>query len=225
MGSDTDWSDVEGGRYNCLAIKTDGTLWSWGLNTDVPMVGDSTSINRSSPVQIGALTNWLKLSAGAGSYKVAAIKTDGTLWGWGRDIFGEIGLNVTGNKNSPNQVGALTTWLEVASGAYSTVATQTDGTLWCWGQGAGGQPGQNNTINKSSPTQVGTDTDWAKTGATKEANFAIKNSGTLWGWGNGSQGRLGQDSQISYSSPVQLGSSVWQEVAGGSAHTSGITKG
>lgn len=109
VGSDTDWSDVEGGRYNCLAIKTDGTLWSWGLNTDVPMVGDSTSINRSSPVQIGALTNWLKLSAGAGSYKVAAIKTDGTLWGWGRDIFGEIGLNVTGNKNSPNQVGALTT--------------------------------------------------------------------------------------------------------------------
>ena len=143
---------------HCAAIKTDGTLWAWGLNTD-GQLGLNNIAHRSSPVQVGSLTDW-KLVA-AGSYFAVAIKTDGTLWSWGRGTAiaplgaGALGLGNTAHRSSPVQVGSLTDWKQVSAGAYHTRAIKTDGTLWTWGDNTSGQLGLGNTIHRSSPVQVG----------------------------------------------------------------------
>ena len=107
-----------------VAVKTDGTLWSWGHN-NVGNLGDGTTTNRSSPVQVGALTTWS--TVGAGYSFAAAVKTDGTLWTWGYNTSGQLGDETTTNRSSPVQVGGLTTWLRVTSGSYDGTGGITSG--------------------------------------------------------------------------------------------------
>jgi alpha-tubulin suppressor-like RCC1 family protein len=94
-------------------------LWTWGRNSSGELgIGNTTS--RSSPVQVGALTNWKLVDASQGF--CFAIKTDGTLWTWGGNSSGQLGLGNTTNRSSPVQVGALTTWLSISAGYSSSIA-------------------------------------------------------------------------------------------------------
>jgi alpha-tubulin suppressor-like RCC1 family protein len=156
----TNWKQVSAGVYYTAAIKTDGTLWLWGLN-DNGQLGDNSVSNKSSPVQtISFGTNWKQVVCG--SSHTAAIKTDGTLWLWGRDNYGQLGDNSVSNKSSPVQtISAGTNWKQVSSGAGHTAAIKTDGTLWLWGLNGFGQLGDNSISNKSSPVQtVSAGTNW-----------------------------------------------------------------
>jgi alpha-tubulin suppressor-like RCC1 family protein len=90
-------------------------MWAWGLNGD-GQLGLGNTTNTSSPVQVGALTTWLRI--GAGQYHMTAIKTDGTLWTWGRNSYGRLGIGDTNNRSSPVQIGSSTTW-SVVSGTQS----------------------------------------------------------------------------------------------------------
>ena len=101
------------------AIKTDGTLWTWGYN-GVGTLGTNDQVTRSSPVQVGVLTTWSKISVGYLS--TAAIKTDGTLWTWGYYGAGQLGQNDVAYRSSPTQVGAGTTWSRASTGGLVTVA-------------------------------------------------------------------------------------------------------
>jgi alpha-tubulin suppressor-like RCC1 family protein len=123
-------------------------------------LGSAAAIGPSSPVQVGALTNWLRVSSGSYGF-AAAIKTDGTLWTWGYGPYGPLGLGNDTSYSSPKQVGALTNWSKVSTGVYHCVAAKTDGTLWTWGNGSDGQLGQGNTTARNSPVQVGALTSWA----------------------------------------------------------------
>ncbi len=149
----TNWRQVAACNYYTAAIKTDGTLWSWGYNVN-GQLGDNTTASKSSPVQtIAGGTNWRQVSCG--SYHTAAIKTDGTLWTWGNDFYGQLGNNTTTAKSSPVQtVTGGTNWRQVACGTYHTAAIKTDGTLWSWGYNVNGQLGDNTTTDKSSPVQT-----------------------------------------------------------------------
>lgn len=165
VGALSNWARVatNGGADRVAAIKTDGTLWTWGQNSSGSIgdnVAPTTIASRSSPVQVGALTNWSIVATGGQS--MAAIKTDGTMWTWGRGDFGSIGDNAAISRSSPVQVGALTDWSSVcvASTIGSVAATKTNGTLWAWGYNVQGQLGQNNVINRSSPVQIGSLTAW-----------------------------------------------------------------
>jgi len=92
---------------------------------------------------------------------MAIIKTDGTLWTFGHNSYGELGLEDTTHRSSPVQVGSLTTWNMVICGYYYTAAIQTDGTLWSWGRNSDGQLGLEDTTHRSSPVQVGSLTHWS----------------------------------------------------------------
>lgn len=227
VGALTNWAQVSGGEFHSVAIKTDGTLWSWGGNGQGQLgLGDTT--NRSSPVQVGALTNWDKVVTG--SLHTVAIKTDGTMWTWGYNTGGALGLGDTTNRSSPVQVGALTTWAtDFAAGSVSSFAIKTDGTFWSWGSNNSGQLGLNIDIftNISSPTQVGALTTWSKIGPLQKAVLATTTDGKLYAWGNNQFGELGLGNTTYYSSPVQVGAlTTWGILTKGSQaqHSLAITK-
>ena len=195
-----------------------GELWGWGRN-NVGQLG-MTSVNTSSPVQIGTLTNWLKISSG--QYQCLAIKTDGTLWSWGDNQVGVLGDGTTTNKSSPGQVGNLTTWKEVSVHIYHAMAIKTDGTLWGWGTNENTQLGIPGG-SVSSPVQVGTLTTWKQVKTGLHNTAAIKIDGTLWAWGQNNYGQLGINSTTEITSPVQVGSlTTWSAVGGGQYHTLAI---
>ena len=102
----------------------------WGTNF-YGGLGTGNTIYRSSPVQVGAGSDWYQ--ADAGVYTTGAIKTDGTLWAWGYNGQGQLGQNNRTYTSSPVQVGALTTWAQVSTQSFSMGAVKTDGTLWMWG--------------------------------------------------------------------------------------------
>jgi len=155
-----DWRQVSIGSTNNAAIKTDGSLWVWGAGI-FGSVGDNSIIFRSSPVQtISAGTNWRQVSVGG--LHIAAIKTDGSLWLWGRGTAGVLGNNSTINRSSPVQtVSGGTNWRQVSTGSYHTAAIKTDGSLWLWGCGIFSALGNDSLINRSSPVQtVSGGTNW-----------------------------------------------------------------
>ena len=175
VGALTNWSSVVGCGLSTIAIKTDGTFWSWGNNGQGQLgLGNITAY--SSPKQIGALATWSK-TTGTGSSFVLAIKTDGTLWSWGSNYEGQLGLGTSGYtyKSSPNQVGSLTNWFNIAGGGSSlSIATKTDGTLWTWGNGTNGQLGLGNLTSYSSPKQVASETTWVKVAAGQSYSIALE---------------------------------------------------
>lgn len=200
------------------AIKTDGTLWLWG-NNNQGRLGDNTTTHRSSPVQtVAGGNNWLQLDVGGQSAgHTACVKTDGTLWLWGLNSFGQIGDNTaTAGYSSPIQtVAGGTNWKQVSCGTNTTAAIKTDGTLWCWGNNSSGQLGDNTIVHISSPVQtVAGGTNWKQVSCGLSTTAAIKTDGTLWIWGTGSFGVLGDNTIVAKSSPVQTisGGNDWKQV-------------
>lgn len=265
VGSDTDWSYIYTGTTS-VAIKTSGSLFTWGQNLS-GQIGDGTagSALRSSPVQIGTLTNWKK--AVSSNQNVLALKTDGTIWSWGDNQFGALGLGDTINRSSPVQVGTDTDWVDVSTkGAiksngtlwtwginnsqqlglstpfnqfhpiginrsFTTFTTANDfalavshgGTLWSWGLNTNGQLGINNTSNRSRPVQVGIDTNWKNVSAGIDHTIGIKTDGTIWSWGGNTSGQLGQSDVVSRSNPTQIGTDTnWKSSSTGNSFTIAI---
>lgn len=222
VGALTDWAQVSAGRAFCAAVKTNGTLWAWGFNSN-GQLGQNDRVNRSSPVQVGALNDWARVSAG--NDFCVAIKTNGTLWSWGYDQSGALGLNIFPGsaRSSPVQVGALTDWSQVSGGGAFCAAIKTNGALWSWGSNSSGQLGQNNVNDLSSPVQVGALTDWAQVAVGNAFCRAIKTAGTLWSWGQNTSGQLGQNNTTNLSSPVQVGSlTTWTRISQGSTAYSNL---
>ena len=148
------WKQISCGYGVVGAIKTDGTLWMWGLN-QFGQLGDNTNlIKRSSPVQtIAGGTNWVQVDVGY--THSAAIKNNGTLWCWGYNDYGQLGIDNTTEKSSPIQtIAGGTNWLKVNCGNLFTTAIKNDGTLWCWGQNIVGALGDDSDVDKSSPVQT-----------------------------------------------------------------------
>ena len=220
VGSDTTWSGsvnhITQGGYATGALKTDGTLWTWGEN-QVGVLGHNNKTKESSPKQVGTNTTWNSISIGGGNAEehALALKTDGTAWAWGDNGNGRLGLNNTTDYSSPKQIPG-TTWARVqtSSGRYSW-GVKTDGTLWTWGQNDGGWLGHNNRTDYSSPKQVpGTTWDKDKVSASSEAIGAVKTDGTLWVWGGNDGGWLGQNTpqNTKHSSPTQIPGTDWTDI-------------
>jgi alpha-tubulin suppressor-like RCC1 family protein len=222
------WKQVSAGRQHVLAIKTDGTLWTWGRNGYQGTLGTNNTTDRASPGQtVSAGTNWKHASCG-GAFSMG-IKTDGTLWLWGDNLYGQLGDNTRVDKSSPVQtVSAGTNWKSVSGAEYHTAAIKTDGTLWLWGRNAYGELGINNngfTNHKSSPVQtISGGTNWKNCFGGGQYTAAIKTDGTLWMWGDNASGQLGDNTIALKNSPVQTisGGNNWRLVGAGSYNMAAI---
>jgi alpha-tubulin suppressor-like RCC1 family protein len=212
------WKQVASGSDHIAAIKTDGTLWTWGKNSYAPL-GDNTTINRSTPVTTFAGgTNWKQVACGRGVR--AAIKTDGTLWTWGGTGDGQLGNNTTNGFYRSTPVTTFaggTNWKQVACGERHTAAIKTDGTLWAWGFNSFGSLGNNATVqsNLTPVTTFAGGTNWKQVSCGSDITAAIKTDGTLWCWGQNGQAQLGRNnSTTSICTPVTTfaGGTNWKQV-------------
>ena len=223
VAAGSNWKSLAIGGYHTGAIKTDGTLWMCGYNTNGAL-GDNTVAHKSSPVQtVTGGSNWKQVACGY--YHTAAVKTDGTLWGWGYDLYGQLGDALTTKKSSPVQtVAGGTTWKSVACGQQQTAGIKTDGTLWLWGQNTNGQLCHNTIADRSSPVQTVTGGAWKQVVIGNGHTLAIKTDGSLWTCGQNTVGQLGNALVAHKSSPVQTvaGGSDWKTVACGAAHSVAI---
>lgn len=205
------WTQITAGGRHTLAVKEDGTLWTWGGNS-VGQLGDGTLIERHTPVQIGTDNNWKMVSAGY--FHSMAIKTNGTLWGWGDNTYYQLGDGTTVRKTLPVQIGTDTNWQFVDAGFTHTIALKTNGTLWVCGMNSENILGNGGTIQEQKfMGQLGTDTDWQSVSTSRWHTQAIKTNGTLWAWGRGYPGLLGNGTINNSSVPIQIGNQTdWKHV-------------
>ena len=236
VGTDTNWAYLidagNGGEYVSFATKDDGSMWTSGYAAlgGLNQPGfPPTAVNRSSPTQLPGV--WSGAIARNGG-TIVATKLDGSLWTWGANQHGQLGLNQAygpgdkKNRSSPCQVGTDTDWAihgsGVGMGQEFTFAMKQDNTLWVWGKNdnngfGNSQPGN---YRRSSPTQI-PGTTWATIngGGGGSTNIATKTDGTLWSWGNNASGGLGQNDGTPATSPKQIGTDTnWAGVTvGGSA--------
>ena len=205
------------GDLHSLAVKPDGTVWAWGYNY-YGQVGDGTTTNRSTPVQVAGLSG---VSAVAGGFDHSiALKTDGTVWAWGLNSSGQLGDGTTTNRTTPVQVTGLSGVTAIVSGGHHSMALKLDGSVWTWGYNISGQLGDGTSANRSSPVQV---TGLSGVTAIAGGDFhsiALKIDGTVWTWGYNYYGQLGDGTTTNRYTPVQVtGLTGVNAIAGGDLHS------
>ena len=191
-------------------------------------------MRRSSPVQLPGTWSTTKGQGWSSSETAIYIKSNGTMWAWGKNYRGTAGPGGPNSKSSPTQITSGTTWSQVFIGSQQALAVKTTGELYAWGSNGNGMlaygPGGDNNQHPS-PIQIGTDTDWSKVGGAQGGNVtksALKQDGTLWAWGENPYGQLNGNEILpapsgGYSSPKQIPGTHWAQAIKGE-YTNGAAK-
>jgi alpha-tubulin suppressor-like RCC1 family protein len=220
VGYLTNVVDVAAGDHHTLALKSDGTVWAWGGNS-YGQLGIGNKDDHTVPYQVhgpgnvGYLSGIIKVAAG--DFFSLAVKEDGSLWAWGGNSNGQLGI---GNKDDhtvpyqvhgPGNVGYLTNVVDVAAGRYFSLALRDDGTVWAWGQNSYGQLGIGNKDDHTVPYQVHGPGDVGYLSGIIEVaagkgwhSLALRNDGTVWAWGHGYSGQLGIGNKDDHTVPYQV---------------------
>src|SRR3990167_8786103 len=195
---------IAAGGLHSLALKSDGTVWAWGYNV-FGELGDGTLTSQNMaiiPVKEGGGVTFLHgitAVAVAGDHSLA-LRSDGRVFGWGRNNFGQLGNGTTATYSAPVRVSSLERVTAISAGQFHSLALRDDGTVWGWGHNNHWQLGNGNSIDQTTPTQVkessgvGFLTGVVATSAGEGFSFALKSDGTVWGWGRNSFGELGIES-------------------------------
>ena len=179
----------------------------------------STQAATSSVKPAGSTHDAIWITATATNHFSCGITTTNTLWCFGQNDLGQLGLGDQDPSRDPLQVGTLATWTTLASNNDHSCATQMDNTLWCWGNNVNGQLGDGTTTMRVSPVQVA-GSSWASVSAGASHVCATKLDGTLWCWGGNGSGQLGTGDTTEQHAPVQVGAlTTWSTVAAGGNHT------
>ncbi|MDW7739723.1 MAG: dockerin type I domain-containing protein [Bacillota bacterium] len=192
---------VSAGNSHTLAIRGDGSVWSWGYN-GFGQLGDGTREDRHSPEVISGLTNVKAVSAGNGFS--LAVKTDGTVWSWGRNNLGQLGNATKTERTTPGAVSNLTGVSMVSAGYGHSLALKNDGTVWTWGYNTYGQLGDSTFIDRTIPVRISCLSNVKAVSAGYNHSLALKSDGTVLAWGQNNWGQLGDNSTTSRARPVQV---------------------
>ena len=208
IGRETDWASISAGASHSLAIKSDGTLWTWGESVEARFVRGRSL---PSPVSAAPGNDWKQ--AAAGGIHSVALKRNGTLWAWGNNWAGSVGISSSNGSSVPVQVGSATNWVKVWASMLETVGLQADGSLWYWGDNPDPAFGQD-VGRISAPARVSPDTNWMDVGFGVNTMFAIKSDGTLWAWGRQAHVYTEAKDPTQDTTPTRVGAdSDWQSIS------------
>ncbi len=215
---------IAAGNFYSLALRTDGTVWGWGDN-GYGQLGVNPSITPESnvPVQASGLTNMTAIACG---YRHSiAIRSDGTVWAWGDNSYGQLGRDTGGLASStPAQVMSISDVAAIAGGEYHTIAAKSDGTVWTWGLNDNGQLG----IGPSPPqsddaVQVTGLSGVVAVAAGSYHSVILGSDGTVWTWGQNFDGQLGDGGTTQRNAPFQVPGLInIDKIAAGQSHTAAV---
>lgn len=214
------WVKTGAGTEFSAALKSDGTLWTWGVNLN-GQLGIGSTAQQNLPVEVESDIAWTDFACGG--FHLLAIKEDGTLWGSGLNFSGELGLGATPTQvNSVVQIGDESDWMHVYAGQAHSIAIKQDGSLWGWGWNFYGQIGTGNTNNQIVPTAIDTNWQWLKAACGGAHTLALRADSTLWVFGANLTGQLGEGSDSQSLTPIQVGTeSDWVDVSAGFEFSAG----
>ena len=231
VGTASNWVQVAAGYYHSLALQADGSLWAWGINQYGQLGNAANSgIRTANPTPVRVGTDVYTQLAAGGIHSLA-LKADGSLWAWGSNDYGQLGIALnsgTATANPmPNQVGTAR-YTQLAAGGDFSLALRPDGTVWAWGDNALGQLG--NATNNGAfvpnplPTQVGPEA-YTQVAAGYRFSLALRADGSAWGWGSNYDGELGNATNagvfMANPTPTQVSTGVYTQLAAGSDHSLG----
>jgi alpha-tubulin suppressor-like RCC1 family protein len=207
------WTKVSTNQFHTTAIDINGGLWAWGQNSD-GQLGDFSLENKSSPVQVSSsintYTSWKTISTQTGHF-LAIKASDSSLWAWGRNNAGQLGIGTQVNVSIPTKVGN-SSWSAVSAGASYSSGITTNGSLFTWGVNNNGQLGDNTVVSKSSPVQIGS-LSWTIISSGLRRTMGTTTDGSLYAWGLNTSGQLGDGTTVDKFfpskvavSPVSIGS-------------------
>jgi alpha-tubulin suppressor-like RCC1 family protein len=228
VGTASDWTGVHHGATFACGLRADDSLWCWGNNTYGQLGRNETGsgmYGEAEPVSVSP-GGWQDISLGLSHG--CGVRGDGTLWCWGDNSVGQLGVgfgNAPINENgheiypSPVAVDENNDWSNIECGAAHCCATKVEGSLWCWGNSLSGAVGIGlEGAFVPTPTQVGQSTGWSKMSLGADHSCAVRSDKTLWCWGNGQLGRLGHgiDTEDNATVPELVdGTANWVNVSAG----------
>ena len=213
------WKQVILGGWHSAAIGSDGNLYTWG-DDGSGQLGDGTNTNQKTPTLVnkpqGTPEGFTWKQVSLGGFHSAAIGSDGNLYTWGYNKYGQLGNGTTTNQNRPAQIDKPQgtpegfTWKQVILGGWHSAAIGSDGNLYTWGRNDDGQLGNGTTTNQNRPTLVnkpqGTPEGftWKLASLGEHHSAAIGSDGNLYTWGVNSNGQLGNGTTTNQNRPAQI---------------------
>jgi alpha-tubulin suppressor-like RCC1 family protein len=219
VGTDNTWQQISSGGYHTMAIKSDGTLWGWGLNSTY-QTGLITLPSLPTPTQINFPSlSWTAVSCGW--QHSLGITSTGELYSWGWNLYGQLAQNDTAYRQNPTVVGSATNWKSISARGVSSAAIDTEHSMYTWGWNGQTNLGLGDFVHRSSPVQLGALNNWSSVSMGLYNGAAIRTDGSMWTWGYNASGELGLGTSggAAYSTtPVQIGQLTnWKSVSVGGA--------
>lgn len=209
------------GYDHACAVLGDGTLSCWGRNSENQLGRGAGTPFESAPERVtGGIVDWVRVGASDGH--TAGIRSDGSLWCWGRNESGECGLGAGAPVQIfvPTHVGTDVDWVRVVLGQNATCGLRSDDSLWCWGSNDFGDLGFPPPTGSTVPHRVDGPGSYFALAVETFHGGGIQRDGSLWTWGRNVEGQLGTGDNADRTKPTAVGGSQrWIGIATGRFHT------
>ncbi|MCN9243592.1 Ig-like domain repeat protein [Streptomyces sp. RY43-2] len=198
---------IAAGSFHSLALTTDGHVLAWG-NNGYGQLGDGATTNRSTPVEVLLPAGVQVTAISGGQYHSLALTSDGRVFAWGYNAYGQLGDGTTTNRSTPVEVhlpaGVQAT--AISGGGYHSLALTSDGRVLAWGNNSAGQLGDGTTTQRTTPVEVHlpAGTQATAIGAGAYHSLALTSDGRVLAWGNNFYGQLGDGTTTNRSTPVEV---------------------
>lgn len=176
------------GDYHSVVLTENGTVFTFGLNTDGQLGYDTPGIMNHVPLKVTGIDHVNEIYAG--SSQTFAVKQDGTVWGWGCNKKRQLGITPADSINTPVLIKGINNVRSIACGKSHTVALKKDGTVWAWGENTYGQLGNGTGKDTAIPVQVKGLSDIVNIASFDCHSVAVKKDGSVWVWGTNYQKEL-----------------------------------
>ena len=183
---------VAANDYACYILLVDGTVMAWGQGS-YGQIGDGTfSGFVYTPTPVLNLDSVIQIEGGADADFALALRADGTVWAWGDNGYGQLGIGNKTLQNTPQQVIGLDSVIDISAGTGHSLALRADGSVWSWGSNSQGQLGLPLTITDTTlPVKIDTIQHATNIESGSAFNMVLDADSTVWAFGYNLYGQLG----------------------------------